>query len=146
MYKFTKSVFINRPRQDVFEFLSNPAHMPKWQPALISAEWTSPGTPAIGSTYRTLAKGFGGTAEYLLEITHWDPPNRYSYKSVKIPFPGSIESSYTFASKENGTQVTWEVQITAAGLLKIAESMLGKQAEKLEGGNLDLAKQFLEAG
>ena len=146
MYKFTKNVFINRSQQEIFDFLSNPANMPKWQPALVSAEWTSLGTPDIGSTYRTLAKGFGGKAEYLLEITRWDPPNLYSYKSVKIPFPGSIESSYMLASKDNGTQVTWEVQIATAGLLKIVESMLGKQAEKVEGSNLDLAKQLLEAG
>lgn len=146
MYKFTKNIFINRSQQDVFDFLSNPANMPKWQPALVSAEWTSLDTPDIGSTYKTVAKAFGGKAEYLLEITHWDPPNHYSYKSVKIPFPGSIESSYTIAAKENGTQVTWEVQIATTGLLKIAESMLGKQAAKVEGNNLDLAKQLLEAG
>ena len=89
---------------------------------------------------------FGGKAEYLLEITHWDPPNRYSYKSVKVPFPGSIESSYTLASKENGIQVTWEVQIVTDGILKVVENMLGKQAEKQEGSNLDRAKQSLEAG
>lgn len=146
MYKFTKNIFINRSQQVVFDFLSNPANMPKWQPALVSAEWISLDTPDIGSTYKTVAKAFGGKAEYLLEITHWDPPNHYSYKSVKIPFPGSIESSYTLAAKENGTQVTWEVQIATTGLLKIAESMLGKQAAKVEGNNLDLAKQLLEAG
>ena len=146
MYKFTKSVLIKCSQQEVFVFLSPPANMPKWQPALVTAEWTSLGTPDIGSTYRTVAKAFGGKAEYLLEITHWDPPNRYSYKSIKIPFPGSIESSYTLAAKENGTQVTWEVQIATTGLLKIAESILGKQAAKVEGSNLDLAKQLLEAG
>lgn len=146
MYKFTKNIFINRSQQVVFDFLSNPANMPKWQPALVSAEWISLDTPDIGSTYKTVAKAFGGKAEYLLEITHWDPPNHYSYKSVRIPFPGSIESSYTLAAKENGTQVTWEVQIATTGLLKIAESMLGKQAAKVEGNNLDLAKQLLEAG
>jgi len=146
VYKFTKSVFINRSQKDVFDFLSDPVNMPKWQPALVSAEWTSIGTHDIGSTYRTQAKAIGGKAEYLLEITNWDPPNSYRYRSVKIPLPGSIESSYTLASKNNGTEVTWEVQIETAGLLKFVENMLGKQAEKAEGGNLDLAKQFLEAG
>ena len=146
MYKFTKSVFINRSQQDVFGFLSNPANVAKWQPVIESAEWISNGKPGIGSTYRALAKMFGGKTEYLLEITHWDPPNRYSYKSIKIPFPGSIETFFTLAPKEKGTQVTLEAQIVTAGIFKIVESMLGKQAEKQEGGNLDIAKQLLEAG
>jgi uncharacterized membrane protein len=51
MYKFTKNVVINRSQQDVFNFLSNPTNMPQWQSAVESAEWTSTGTPGVGSTY-----------------------------------------------------------------------------------------------
>ena len=31
MGKFTLSVFINRSQQDVFDFLSNPANLSKWE-------------------------------------------------------------------------------------------------------------------
>jgi carbon monoxide dehydrogenase subunit G len=145
MYKFQKSIFINRPQQDVFDFLCNPANLPKWQPAIESAEGTSNAKPGIGSTYRVLTKMLGGKTEGLFEITHWDPPNRYSYKSIKLSFPGSIESLFTLAPKENGTQVTFEAQIATTGLFKLAEGMLGKQAEKGDGSNIDTAKQLLEA-
>jgi len=30
MQKFTLSVSINRPQQDVFDFLTNPANLSKW--------------------------------------------------------------------------------------------------------------------
>ncbi len=145
MYKFTKSVFVNRPQQDVFDFLSNPANLSTWQPAIESAKWTATGMPGIRSTYSVLAKMLGGKTEGLFEITHWDPPHRYSYKSVKLAFPGTIESSVTLASNENGTQVTFEARLAITGIAKIAEGLLGKQAEKQDGGNIETAKQLLEA-
>ena len=99
MYKFTKSVFVNRSQQDVFDFLSNPANLSTWQPAIESAKWTATGMPGIRSTYSVLAKMLGGKTEGLFEITQWDPPNRYSYKSVKLAFPGSIESCIALAPR-----------------------------------------------
>jgi uncharacterized protein YndB with AHSA1/START domain len=52
MGKFTVSVFINCPQQDVFDFLSDPAIKHKWMPMLQSAAWTSSGKPRIGATGR----------------------------------------------------------------------------------------------
>ena len=147
MYKFTKSVFINRSRKDVFDFVSDPAKDPEWQANVLNAAWTSADDPGIGSTYKIVVKLPGGELEYLFEITQWDPPNRYGYKSIKLPFPiKSIESLYSLSSEENGTQVTFDAQIGTVGLLKFAEGMIGKQAEKQDGGSIDTLKQLLEAG
>jgi len=146
MYKFTKSIFINRSQKDVFDFLSNPTNMPKWQSAVELAEWSSTGMPGVGSMYKAVVKMPGGKSENIFEIIHWDPPNGYSYKSVKFSIPGSIKSSFTLAPKESGTQLTFEAQLEAAGILKVAEKMLGKQAEKGEGSTIETLKQLLEAG
>ena len=49
MGKFAFGVFINHSQQDVFDFLSDPANLSKWNSAFESAEWTSSATPGIGS-------------------------------------------------------------------------------------------------
>ena len=147
MQKFTLSVFINRSQQDVFDFLSDPANLPKWNSAYEAAQWTSSEAPGIGSTYKVLAKMPGGKKEGLFKIIHWDPPNHYRYKSIRLAFPiESIESAITLAPKENGTQLTFESQFGIVGILKFAEGMFGKLAEKGDGSNLDTAKRILEAG
>jgi uncharacterized protein YndB with AHSA1/START domain len=147
MQKFTLSVFINRPLQDVFDFLSEPANLSKWNSNFASAEWTSSHAPGPGSTYKVLAKMSGGKNEGLFEITQWDPPQRYSYKSIsKLPFPiERIESAVTLAPKENGTQITFESQFGLVGILKFAEGMFSKLAKKGDGDNFDTAKRLLEA-
>ena len=146
MQKFTVSVFINRPLQDVFDFLNNPANLSKWNSNFASAEWTSSDAPGLGSTYRVLAKMSGGKNEGVFEITQWNPPHRYSYKSIsKLPFPiERIESTVTLAPKENGTQLTFESQFGLVGVLKVTEGMFRKLAEKGDGNNFDTAKRLLE--
>ena len=147
MYKFTKRVFVNRSQQDVFDFMSDPAHLNQWQPTIESAAWTSPGMPGVGSTYKLDVKMFGRTSETLFEITSWDPPNRYGYRSVNISSPvESIESVISLAPMENGTQMTFEAHLAASGLFKLIEGMFGKLAEKTDGKNIDTAKQLLEGG
>lgn len=147
MGKFTLNIFINRSQQDVFDFLSDPANLSKWNSNFASAEWTSSNAPGLGSTYRVLANMPGGKNEGLFEITQWDPPQRYGYKSISsLPFPiESIESTVTLVSKENGTQIIFESQFALVGVLKVAEGMFRKLAEKGDGNNFDTAKRLLEA-
>ncbi len=144
MGKFTLNIFINRSQQDVFDFLSNPTNLSKWNSNFTSAEWTSSDTPGVGSTYKV----FAGKNEGLFEITQWTPPHRYSYKSISgLPFPiESIESAVILAPKENGTQITFESQFGLVGLLKFAEGMFSKLAAKGDGDNFETAKRLIEAG
>jgi uncharacterized protein YndB with AHSA1/START domain len=147
MPTFSVSVFINRSQQDVFDFLTNPANLSKWNSVFESAEWTSSEAPGVGATYRVLAKMPGGKKEGLFEITQWDPPYSYSYKSIRLAFPiESIQSAITLVPNENGTQLTFESQFGIAGVLKFAESMFGKLSEKGDRRNFETAKHLLEAG
>ena len=144
MQKFTVNVFINRSQQDVFDFLSNPANLSKWNSNFESAEWASTGVLGVGSTYRVLARLPGGKKEGLFEITQWDPPHRYSYKSIRLAFPiGSIESAITLAPKENGTQLTFESQFRLVGILTFAEGFFARLGEKGDGKNFETAKRLL---
>ncbi|HET9909130.1 MAG TPA: SRPBCC family protein [Anaerolineales bacterium] len=147
MGKFILRVFINRSQQDVFDFLSNPVNLSKWNSNFASAAWTSSEAPGPGSTYKVLSKMSGGKNEGLFEITQWDPPHRYGYKSIsRLPFPiESIESTITLAPKEHGTQITFESQFGLVGVLKLADGMFRKLAEKGDGHNFDTAKRLLEA-
>jgi uncharacterized protein YndB with AHSA1/START domain len=76
MQKFTVSILINRPQQDVFDFFSNPANLSKWDSDFGSAEWTSSNAPGIGSTYRASGKRLGSDKDGFFEIVQWDRPNK----------------------------------------------------------------------
>jgi uncharacterized protein YndB with AHSA1/START domain len=148
MVKFTVSIFINRSQQEVFDFLSNPANLSKWNSNIESAEWTASGVPSVGSTYKGLGRmPWGNNKEVQFEITQWDPPNRWGYKTNMRIFPiEGFESVITLAPKENGTQLTFESQGELVGLFRFAEGFFAKMGEKGDGKNFETAKRLLEAG
>jgi len=147
MINFETTEFINRPHQDVFAFLSDPANYAKYQANTVSAEWTSGGTPGVGSTFKVVSKTPGGTIEVAMEVTIWEPPNRHGVRAIKAPFPFKrIVGVTTLVSKENGTQLTFQGQYETNGIFNLVEGLLGKQAHKQDVINIYTMKQLLEAG
>ena len=144
MITFENSLFINRPQQEVFDYLSNPANDAQWQSSTEVSEWTSEGPPGVGSTQRSVNKFLGRKIELTSEVTIWDPPNQIGVKSVGGPIP--FEGTVKFESQENGTQVTQSVQAEIGGFFKIAEGLVGKQLEKQLAADFDALKLLLEAG
>lgn len=147
MGKFAFSVFINRSPQDVFDFLSDPANLSKWNSTFESAAWASSAAPGPGSTYRVSAKLLGAKKEGLFEIVQWDRPNGYSYQMNQHAFPiEQMRSTVLLQSKNNGTEVAFESQFELAGILKFAEGFFAGMGEKQDGRNFETAKKILEGG
>ena len=147
MRQFTVSVFISRPQQDVFDFLSNPANLSKWDADFESAEWVSSDAPAAGSSYRASGRRLGSEKDGFFEIVQWDRPNRYSYKVKERMFLFErAETAITLKPKDNGTEATCEYLFDIVGRLKFAEGFVARMGKKRIEGNLNAAKRLLEAG
>ena len=144
MITLEKSIFINRPPQEVWDFISNPANMTQWQGATESAEWSSEGPPGVGSTLRQVSKFLGRKIEGTSEVTAWDPPNEYGQKSVGGPITFEVTGKHE--PKENGTQINVRFQAEVGGFFKIAEGLVGKQMEKQFDTDFGALKLILEAG
>ena len=144
MYKFEHSVFINRPQQEVFDFVSNPANDSQWDSGGGTTEMTSEGPLGLGSTFRTTTKFLGRGIEANLENTSWDAPNEYTQKALSGPIPFEVKK--TFDPKENGTQLTVSGQVEFGGFIKMAEGLVGKQMEKQIDTDYNALKILLEQG
>lgn len=144
MYKFESSIFINRPVQEVFDFVTNPANSAKWQSGTESVEWTSDGPRGVGSTAKVVAKLLGRKIELVVETTIWDPSNQSGLKSIGGPIP--FESTSKFAAQGDGTLLTETGQAEIGGLFKLAEGLVGKQLEQQGEANRAALKLLLESG
>ena len=144
MYNFEKTIIINLPQQEVFDYLTDPANDGKWRKTSVSSEWTSEGPVGVGSTQHSVDKFLGRNIESDSEITVWDPPNEYGWKSVGGPIP--YELSMKFTPDGGGTQISFGGQAELGGFLKLAEGMAGKQMEKQMDDDFNNLKAVLEAG
>ncbi|MGW8143927.1 MAG: SRPBCC family protein [Anaerolineales bacterium] len=144
MYSFEKSIFINLPQQEVFDYITDPANDKNWRKSSISAEWTSEGPVGVGSTQHSVDKFMGRNMESDSEVTVWDPPNEFGWKSIGGPVP--YELSLKLAPDGEGTQLSFSGQAEIAGFFKLAEGLAGKQMEKQIDGDFNNLKKVLESG
>jgi carbon monoxide dehydrogenase subunit G len=142
MFKFEKSVLINRPQQEVFGFVTDLSNDSKWQSGIESVERTSDGPIGAGSTWRYKLKFLGREVEAEIEMTGYEPPNQARVKSIGGPVP--MENTYTFESKDGGTQMTFSGQAEIGGFFKMAEGLVGKQLEKQMEADAAGLKKLLE--
>lgn len=144
MFETTNSIFINRPPQDVFSVITDPAKQSHWQNMAESAEWTSNGSHGVGSTQRAVAKFLGRKIETEIEITAWEPPHRVDYKFVNGPYPAQV--SNTLQPQGEGTLLTAQSQGEMGSFFKLAEGLVARQLEKQLATNFESLKLLMESG
>ena len=144
MFKYEKSVFINRPQQEVFDFVTNLSNDAKWQASIESVRQISDGKIGVGSIFRYEAKLLGRKSDTEIQLISYDSPNGASVKAHNGPIP--FENTYRFETQDGGTLVTLMGWAEIGGFFKIAEGLAAKQIEKQLETDTVALKKLLEAG
>lgn len=143
MATFTVTTFINRPVQEVFDFMTNPANFAQWQSGTKSAIWASEGPVGVGSIFNSIGEMMGREMKMDLEITQWSPPTVWGIKGQTGPMKfGAISK---FELKDGGTQVTQTFEGEVGGLFSLAEGLAIKQLQKQVENDGNTLKKLLEA-
>jgi uncharacterized membrane protein len=129
MAKVTRSITINTPPEQVFEYMSDPKNIPEIWPSLIETKDVqhSPEGVAInwGWTYKMAGMRFEGKSEVVEQVA-----NQLTVEKSE----GGISSTITwrYQSENGGTKVTFEAEYTVPVPLlgKLAEAFIVKQNEK----------------
>jgi hypothetical protein len=91
--KIEESIIIHRQPEDVFAFLEVRSNDTVWMTAVLESEWLE-GTAAdlatpigVGRRGRMLLKLPGRQAEFVDEVTEYEPGSRIAHRTVKGPIP-----------------------------------------------------------
>lgn len=143
MFETNNSIFINRPPQDVFNAITDPAKLSLWQSMTEKAEWSSNGSHGVGSTMKVEARFLGRKIETDIEVTAWEPPHRVDYKFVNGPYPAQVAN--TLVPQGEGTLLTAQSQGDMGGFFKLAEGLVARQLEKQLDANHESLKLLMES-
>ena len=143
MAEFTVTTFIDRPPNEVFDYVTNPANSNKWQTSNLSSKWTSEGPVGVGSTVRSVSRMLGRDMEMDVEITEWDPPNLWGQKGNSGPM--KFVNTNRFESQDGGTLLVQNFQGEVGGFFKVAEGLAIKQLQKMVETDGKALKTLLEA-
>ena len=143
MFTFEVNQLIERPPQEVFDFVSDPVNDPKWRDSVIIAEWTSGEPYGVGSTQCWVDKFLGREIESKVEITQWERPSQFGYKMLSGPVP--FESTMKFETVNGGTQLSIHGQADFGGVFKLAGGLVRRQLEKMISSEFKNLKQVMES-
>jgi uncharacterized protein YndB with AHSA1/START domain len=136
-----RTIVIDRPQAEVFEFFADAENDPRWRPAV--REMRREGPLAVGVRYHQRIKAAGRDIPADIEVTVLDPEERVAFKSVAGPAP--MAGSYAFSAAEGGTAVTFTLHAELTGIKKLIMSKPMQKAMDGEMTNLDQAKAILES-
>jgi uncharacterized membrane protein len=135
--RFDLDVWIDRPVAEVFSYVTDIRNLPSWQESAVGAEWIEE-----GSRFREQRNFLGRTAESELEVTALEPDRRFDVRAVSGPF--RFEIAHTFEERDGGALLRVAAEAKVGGVLRLAASMAGNQAQRQLRGDLERLKQLLE--
>ena len=139
----SRTVIVDRPIDEVFTFFTTPSNDPKWRPHV--KEIHGQGPPEVGTRIHQVVPGPGGRGIAAdIQITAYEPPNRYAFKVIAGPV--RPEGEFRFTAAGTTTEVTLSMRADLGGLKGLLLSRPVQRSLDGEVAGLDTAKRLLEAG
>src|SRR5918992_4314771 len=139
-----ESIEINRPLQEVFNYVSEVGNYPEWMAHALEVRKDTPGPPQQSDRFTLAIKSVGRRFETPYERISFEANRRYTDRAVGGPIPNQRWES-TFQEVPGGTRLTRAVDAEPGGLLKLLEPLQKRAAERQLGKDLQTLKDVLEA-
>jgi uncharacterized membrane protein len=143
MSKIERSIVIDRPVEEVWEFVHDVANDRLWQTTLVESEQLTDGPLGVGTRVREVRHFLGLKIELAWEVTEFEPTRRSAIKGISGPVP--LSGGYRLEPLEAGTRFTVSGELDAHGLFKLAEPVFARITARELEANLGHLKDLLEA-
>ena len=108
------TIWIDRPREQVFAFFTDFSQASRWRQYVQSMTPVGPRPLGVGSTIHTVIELNGARQEFDLEVLTFDPPSVWRHRTFESDFSGFIE--YRFDTEGKGTRVTLTISAKPTSL------------------------------
>jgi uncharacterized protein YndB with AHSA1/START domain len=104
--RFDATVVIDRPIEEVFDFLADGENDPKFSPRVLEIKKTTDGPPDVGTVYASTVKDAGMKTKREFRITEFERPTRIRWAEQSKNLITASEGGYDLAPEGEGTRVT----------------------------------------
>ncbi len=135
-------ISIARPREVVAAFAGDPSNAPRWYANIKSVAWVTAPPVALGSRVTFVAQFLGQRLEYTYEVVDLVPGGRLVMRTAEGPFP--METTYTWASRGEGTHMTLRNRGEPEGFSRVMAPMMAVAMRRATSKDLLRLKAVLE--
>lgn len=144
MIQVNVEIKVNRPADEVFNFLSDFENNPKWQNGMKKCTFTSPPPLGMGSTYEQEAKFLGRPILSTFKVIGYEPGKMVKATTISSSFP--ITFTRRVEPVEGGARVTAVIEGDSSGFFRIAAPLMRWMVNRSIQGDYARLKKLLEEG
>jgi uncharacterized protein YndB with AHSA1/START domain len=134
---------IDRPREEVARYASDPGNAPEWYVNIKSIEWRSEPRVEVGARMAFVAQFLGKRIAYTYEIVELVPGERLVMRTAEGPFP--METTYTWEALDDGrTRMTLRNRGEPRGFARVTAPLMAMAMRRATRKDLARLKALLE--
>ncbi len=130
---------VNRPVEEVFDFLADIRHEAVWNPRVVRIDKTSDGSIGAGTTFYGLYKGIGALRT---ELVAYERPERLSFRSSGPRM--RIGGQFALSAVQGKSSVTLNADLKPQGLFKVLAPLMAPLIKRQNAAAATRLKQTLE--
>jgi uncharacterized membrane protein len=137
-------ITIQRPKDEVAAFASDPSNAPRWYSNIKSVEWVTQPPVKVGSRVAFVAMFLRRRMAYTYEVGEFIPGERLVMRTAEGPFP--METTYAWeATSEGQTHMTLRNRGTPAGFSALIAPFMSMAVRRENRKDLEALKRLLES-
>jgi Polyketide cyclase / dehydrase and lipid transport len=142
MARIAGELVINRPVDEVFDFVADERNEPRYNPRIRRAEKLSPGPIGRGTRFRAEAVTRGRTVGMTIDYTAYERPRQLG-SSIHMA-AADILGTLRFDPVPDGTRMSWSWEMRLRGLYRLLTPIIVGAGRRQEQANWAGLKRFLE--
>jgi hypothetical protein len=142
MARIAGELVINRPVDEVFDFVADEQNEPRYNSRIRRAEKLSPGPIGRGTRFRAEAVTLGRTVGMTIDYTAYERPRRLG-SSIHMA-AADILGTLCFDPVPDGTRMRWSWELRLRGLYRLQSPIIVGAGRRQEQANWAGLKRFLE--
>ena len=91
MPQITTSIEVERPAEEVFDYVTDPSRFSEWQQGVVSGHMKSSGAPQVGDQCVTTRRIGRAERPSTAELIRFDPPHHWSVRGIDGPIRAMVD-------------------------------------------------------
>ena len=144
MLTVDESIVINKPRTEVWEFMTDPDNVPVYSSNIVEYDVVSGGKHEVGRKCHGVVKVAGRRLELTDELVEQEEGRHAKLVSEDATIPYTL--TFDYEDEGDGTKVHWHQEVESLkGIFKFADPIVLKLYSRDVRSNLEKAKTILES-
>ena len=144
MFEFTETVPLQRPAADVWAMLIDFPHVPAWEGGVLEVRQTSPGRPAVGTTFAARRVYAGRERVVDCRIIDWQDQRSVAMEILGGPTGRTTVRYSVDMTSDRACRVTYSAQGEMVPLLAWLSPLIPLVGRRLIRSNLATLERLLE--